>query len=385
MRDKKLTASQQAQLHISDTKQGEKAVLLVSVGDWTVNQLDQAVECLQSFIKLNSGIIIQWDLSAIKNIDSAGMVLFINSYDQLISKGCEIKLIGESTEHKRLYQLVRRFINDKVTAVTIDKTSFVNKVGERSVFFVLNWLSFITFLGESFVSFWHVLKQPTEIRFGSIVKNIEDAGVRAIPIIVLTSFLIGVVIAYQGAVQLEKFGANIFIVDMIALSITRELAPLITAIVVAGRTGSSYTAMLGVMKITEEVNAMRAMGFMPQIFLVQPRIIALILCLPLLIFLADIVGIAGGMLISNIHLGISYEVFIGRLRDVLDVDQVLIGLIKGPVFAWLIATLSCFYGLQVSNNSESIGRYTTISVVNTIFFVIASDALFSIVLTELGI
>ena len=154
---------------------------------------------------------------------------------------------------------------------------------------------------------------------------------------------------------------------------------------VAGRTGSSYTAQLGTMKITEEINAMRIMGFEPHRFLVLPRIIALMIALPLMIFFADIIGIAGGMIVSNIHLNISYAEFINRLQNVLDIKHVWIGLVKGPFFAWLIAMIGCFRGFQVSSNTESIGRYTTISVVNAIFFVIACDALFSVVLTELGI
>jgi len=193
------------------------------------------------------------------------------------------------------------------------------------------------------------------------------------------------VIAYQSAVQLEKFGANIFIVDMIGISVTRELAPLITAIVVAGRSGSSYTAQIGVMKLTEEIDAMKTMGFDPFRFLVLPRIFALMIALPLLIFFADIVGILGGMIISKIQLNISYSEFISHLRSALDVKHYWVGLIKGPFFAWLIASVGCFRGFQVSRDTESIGYYTTVSVVNAIFLVIACDALFSIILTELKI
>jgi phospholipid/cholesterol/gamma-HCH transport system permease protein len=203
--------------------------------------------------------------------------------------------------------------------------------------------------------------------------------------VALTSFLIGVVVAYQSAVQLEKFGANIFIVDMIAISVTRELAPLITAIVVAGRSGSSYTAQIGVMKITEEIDAMKTMSFDPFRFLVLPRMIALMIAMPLMIFFADIVGIFGGMFIAEIKLNLSYAEFINRLQNVLDVKHLWVGIIKAPFFAFLIAAVGCFRGIQVSYSTESIGRYTTISVVNAIFLVIACDAIFSVFLTELGI
>jgi phospholipid/cholesterol/gamma-HCH transport system permease protein len=246
-------------------------------------------------------------------------------------------------------------------------------------------MEFLSFLGESFMILLSSLVHPLSIRYRAILKNIQDAGVRALPIISLTSFLIGVVIAYQGAVQLAKFGGNIFIVDMIGISVTRELAPLITAIVVAGRTGSSYTAQIGVMKITEEIDAMRVMGFDPHRFLVQPRIMALMIALPLMIFFADIVGILGGMFVAHVHLDLSWTEFLHRLQNVLAVKHVWIGICKGPFFAWLIAVVGCFRGFQVSRNTESIGHYTTVSVVNAIFLVIACDALFSVLLTELGI
>ena len=160
---------------------------------------------------------------------------------------------------------------------------------------------------------------------------------------------------------------------------------MITAIVVAGRSGSSYTAQIGVMKITEEIDAMKTMNFDPFRFLVLPRMIALMIALPLLIFFADIVGISGGMLIANIHMNLSYIEFINRLQTVLETKHVWIGIIKGPFFAWLIAAVGCFRGFQVSHTTESIGRFTTISVVNAIFLVILCDAFFSVLLTELGI
>jgi len=186
-------------------------------------------------------------------------------------------------------------------------------------------------------------------------------------------------------VQLEKYGANIFIVDMIGISIPRELAPLITAIIVAGRTGSSYTAQIGVMKITEEIDAMKTMGFEIYRFIVLPRIFALIVALPLLIFFADIIGIYAGMIIAKSQLGINPTQFMERLQSAVDVRHYLVGLVKAPFFAFIIAAIGCFRGFEVAGNTESIGRYTTMSVVNAIFLVVAVDALFSVIFTELGI
>jgi len=373
---------------IQRLKSTDGVIMLKSFGDWTTDALRDAAEILEQFSRTSRNVSIQWDLSHVERVDSAGIMLFILCYDLLKSNNCSIEVIGAKSEHEKMYRLLRKYAPGDSGVGPAFSSRFLkplSDIGKGSVAFMLNMTAFFAFIGENFVNLLYSLLHPRSIRFGAIVKNIEEAGVRAIPIVALTSFLIGVVIAYQGAVQLEKFGANIFIVDMIGLSITRELSPLITAIVVAGRTGSSYTAQLGVMKITEEIDAMRTMGFDPHRFLVLPRIMALMIALPLMIFFADIIGIAAGMFISHVHLHLSYTEFLHRLQNVLGVKHVWIGICKGPVFAWLIAAVGCFHGFQVSKSTESIGRYTTISVVNAIFLVIACDALFSVIFTELGI
>jgi phospholipid/cholesterol/gamma-HCH transport system permease protein len=232
---------------------------------------------------------------------------------------------------------------------------------------------------------FHTFVNPKDIRFKETVYHIHQSGFNALVIIGMTSFLVGMVISYQGSVQLAKFGADIFIVDTVAISITRELGPMITAIVIAGRSGSAYTAEIGAMKITEEIAAMRTMGFDPYTFLVLPRVFALMVALPLLIFFADIIGILGGMVASKMQLGISMTQFADRVYEVLEVKHYLLGMMKGPVFAFLIASVGCFRGFQVSYNTESVGLHTTKSVVNGIFLVIAFDALFSVIFTELGL
>ena len=381
-----LTQSQMARIQWLNKTDG--VIKLKSSGDWTINTLRDVARILERYSMENRNDSILWDVSDVGRVDSAGMMLFIHYYDLLRSNSSAIKVIGIKSDHERMYRLLRKYaVDNSGVESTFSSRYFtlLNDIGKSSVTFVQDITAFLTFVGENFVNLLYSLGYPRSIRFGAIVKNIEEAGVRAIPIVALTSFLIGVVIAYQGAVQLEKFGANIFIVDMIGISVTRELAPLITAIVVAGRTGSSYTAQLGVMKLTEEIDAMRTMGFDPHRFLVLPRIIALMIALPLMIFLADIIGIVAGMIISHLHLHLSYAEFLHRLQTALEVKHVWIGICKGPFFAWLIAAVGCFHGFQVSKSTESIGRYTTISVVNAIFLVIACDAVFSVLLTELGI
>jgi phospholipid/cholesterol/gamma-HCH transport system permease protein len=375
--------------NIEVVQNSDGTVTLTSVGDWTKDSIHSDIRLLDNIVAELHNTKVLWDMSAVSEVDSAGMMLFIHYHDQLLTNNCVVSLIGITDKHKRLNTILRCHnaakITEKNTLQTQYFVSLFQLAGKATVGFIAEIILFFSFLGESTLVFLRSLIHPSSIRYGAIVNNIGKAGVQALPIIALTSFLIGVVITYQGAVQLEKFGANIFIVEMISISVTRELAPLITAIVVAGRTGSSYTAQLGVMKITEEIDAMRTMGFDPHHFLVIPRVLALMIALPLLVFFADIIGIAAGMLISKLHLQLSFSEFIHRLQNVLEVKHVWIGLIKAPFFACLIATVSCFRGFQVEQNTESIGRYTTTSVVNSIFLVIACDALFSVVLTELGI
>jgi phospholipid/cholesterol/gamma-HCH transport system permease protein len=328
--------------------------------------------------------LVDWNLQDIYEFDSAGMLIIIKYFDKCKALGCQVSIQRLSKDQQMMYDLLRKNII-QTPSTPVKTSNFFARIGQKNIHFLKDFIAFLAFLGESTMALMHYLLHPSSIRFKSIIKHIDDSAVRALGIIAMTSFLIGVVIAYQSAVQLEKFGANIFIVDMIAISITRELAPLITAIVVAGRSGSSYTAQIGVMKLTEEIDAMKTMGFDPFRFLVLPRMIALMISLPLLIFFADIIGILGGMIVAKIQLGISYSEFINHLQSALGVEHYWVGIIKGVFFAWLIAAVGCFRGFQVSRDTESVGHYTTISVVNAIFLVIACDAIFSIILTELDI
>jgi len=325
------------------------------------------------------------DLSELEDLDTASAIM-IYELMMTLKKDKIVEFLKASKEEENFIDFIYASIaKEKGTAIVIKPLNFLERTGKYFIGFFIDFWLFMIFIGESTLSFFTYLLHPGKIRFRSIVKGIENAGVNALPIIALTSFLVGVVVAFQSAVQLQKFGANIFIVDMIGISVTRELAPLITAIVVAGRSGSSYTAQIGAMKITRELDAMQTMGFNLFEFIVLPRVIALMIAMPLMIFFADMVGILGGMVVANYQIDISYSEFLKRLQNVLELKHFYIGLAKGPVFALLIASIGCFRGFQVKQNSESIGKYTTISVVNAIFLVIACDALFSVIFTKLGV
>ncbi|NPA73454.1 MAG: MlaE family lipid ABC transporter permease subunit [Epsilonproteobacteria bacterium] len=369
------------------TVEKDKKIIVNCYGRWDINtaeKLQKEVDTVLSKIQAFDDIVL--NLEGVDSIDTSGAVLFSELLKRLGKSNVSIEY--KDDKQKELIELVFRTDADITVKNAKSKTrelNLVQKIGKYFLSFFSDFLLFVDFIGECSLAFAAYLLHPSKIRWKAIVKGIENAGVSAIPIVALTSFLVGVVIAYQSAVQLQKFGANIFIVDMIGISVTRELAPLITAIVVAGRSGSSYTAQIGAQKITRELDAMKTMGFNLFEFLVLPRIIALVIALPLLIFFADLVGIFGGMVVAKYQVEISYVEFLKRLQSVLPLRHLWIGLAKGPFFAVLIASIGCFRGFQVSSNTESIGKYTTISVVNSIFLVIACDALFSIIFTSLGI
>ncbi|MDD2828878.1 MAG: MlaE family lipid ABC transporter permease subunit [Sulfuricurvum sp.] len=353
-------------------------IRIVCSGEWQLHTLRPLAEILENFTPT---LPLHWDITAITTIDSAGIALLQLYYREFEALGFPSKLIGANDEQLRLYHLL--YPHPHADEIPPIRPTFLFRLGVESIKSLRETLNFFSFLGEAFMVLLHSLRKPWLIRYRSISSHIITSGADALPIIALSAFLIGVVIAYQSVEQLQKFGADILIVDMIGISLTRELAPLITAIVIAGRSGSAFTAQIGAMKMTQEIDAMKTMGFHPYLFLVWPRVIALMIIMPLLIFFADLVGIFGGMVVANAQAHLSYSEFIHRLQGSLPMKHFVIGIVKGPFFAMLIALVGTYRGFQVSSNTESIGQYTTKSVVNSIFLVIACDAIFSILLTEL--
>jgi phospholipid/cholesterol/gamma-HCH transport system permease protein len=259
------------------------------------------------------------------------------------------------------------------------------RIGQWAWDAALGMYGLLSVLGESATAFGRWIMQPQRIRWRPILYNLQKSGFEALPITGTLTFLLGIVIAYQGAEQLQRVGANIYIADLVGLSMVRELAPLITAIIVAGRSGSAYTAQIGTMKVTEEVDALRTIGVGHLDLLVLPKVLALALALPLLTVYTDVTGILGGMLMARAHLGVSFGTFIDRLDEAISLTSFLIGVGKAPVFAVIIAVVGCHQGFRVTGSAESVGQQTTGSVVQSIFLVILTDALFSIAFSYLDI
>jgi len=241
------------------------------------------------------------------------------------------------------------------------------------------------FVGECALAFAGSVAHPKRIRWRTILYHIRSAGFDALPIVGLLSFLLGVVVAYQGAGQLRQYGANIFVVDLVGLSMLREFAPLITAIIVAGRSGSAYAAQIGSMAVSEEIDAMRTLGIAPLEQLVLPKIVALLVALPLLTVFADGLGVFGGMIMARTQLDVGFPEFLDRFVKAVDVTAYLVGIGKAPVFAVIIALVGCFQGFRAQGGADGVGRQTTRSVVQAIFLVIVADALFSIAFSILDL
>ncbi|MDP2005205.1 MAG: ABC transporter permease [Rubrivivax sp.] len=256
-------------------------------------------------------------------------------------------------------------------------------LGRRSAAVAEESAALLSFVGETALSFGRGLLQPSRLRWRPVLHNVRTAGVDALPIVGLLSFLLGIVVAYQGADQLRRYGANIFVADLVGVSMLREFAPLITAIIVAGRSGSAYAAQIGTMAVTEEIDALRTLGIAPLELLVLPKVIALVIALPLLTVFADVTGVLGGMLMAQQQLGVSAVEFIERFEKAVSLSSYLVGLAKAPVFAGIIALVGCFQGLRTRGGADSVGLHTTRSVVQAIFLVIVADAAFSVVFSVL--
>jgi len=246
-------------------------------------------------------------------------------------------------------------------------------------------VALLSFIGECAAAFAGWLAHPARIRWRPILFNIRSAGFDALPIVGLLAFLLGIVVAYQGADQLRQYGANIFVADLVGLSMLREFAPLITAIIIAGRSGSAYAAQIGAMSVSEEIDAMRTLGIAPLEMLVLPKIIALLIVLPLLTVFADVLGVFGGMIMARAQLDVGFPEFLDRFTKAVSVTAYLIGICKAPVFAGIIAVVGCFQGFRAKGGADSVGRQTTRSVVQAIFLVIVADALFSIAFSALDL
>jgi len=357
---------------------------ILAGGNWTIPHVPQ-LDKLVASLELNHSDTIEIDFSQIKRMDTAGACVT----RQLLS------LMDSSTQdnflsNKRVDSILTTLERYKTSPPAARlKTNFVfrkiESIGKATVDAIDLAACFMGFIGKITSLLVVILFRPACFRLGQTTTQIELSGLNAIPIVILISFLIGIVVAYQGALQLGKLGADVYTVDLLAVTLLRELGILLTAIVIAGRSGSTFAAEIGSMKINQELDAMKSIGMDPMEILVIPRVVGLIIALPILTLLADVFGIIGGGVMIWVSLDMSPTLFVYKLANAVSPWTFWVGMIKAPLFALLIAVIGCYEGMQVSGSAESLGNHTTRAVVESIFLIIVFDALFSIFFGLIGI
>lgn len=321
-----------------------------------------------------------WDLSGIATLDSAGAYLLWSAWGHRLPADLQLK-----PEHQSAF---RRWQQRPLPPVptgerahpplTVRAVRGIEQLGDHL-------LDLLRLLGQLVLNLGHLARYPRDTPWKEISATIHETGGRALGITALVGFLIGVVVSYLSSLQLQTLGAQIYIINILGLSIIRELGPLLAAILVAGRSGSAMTARIGVMRVTQELDAIAAMGISPSLRLILPKILALIVALPLLVVWTDVIALIGGAVSANMELGIGYHQFFSKLPSAVPVSNLLIGLLKGVVFGLFIALVACHFGLRIQPNTESLGDETTNSVVVAITLVILIDAVFAILFRGVGI
>jgi phospholipid/cholesterol/gamma-HCH transport system permease protein len=358
---------------------GQTLVVNLS-GDWIFDNA-AAVEASLQQLDVPAGVQVEFRCAELDHIDLTGAWLLYSKSLELQEDGYRTKFTGFKDVHmKFLSHVIERPVGDQASVRQKPGVfaSVMEYTGRGAVEFVHE-------LGEMTMMTIDGIRRPSALAYRETVNQLMDVGLKAIPIIVVMSFLIGIVLAYQAQGQLARLGAGAYTIDLVAISILREMGVLLTAIMVAGRSGSAFAAALGSMKLNEETDAMQVMGLSVNGTLILPRILGLVIAVPILTALSDLSGIGGAWAVGVLLLDISTLEFSTRLVDAVDLSTVMVGISKAPAFAVLIGAVSCLRGLQVSASAEELGQLTTRAVVESIFLVIIADAIFSIIYTELGI
>lgn len=340
----------------------------------TIGAIDQDLRALE-------GPIARIELSAVSEIDTVGAWMACS-----LAAGHGAEITGADDRAKRLIGALEHLHSEQeIAAPRAPVWERVPVAMAEKVFHARHGIyGVVGFLGALLIAVASLMRHPRRFRILALVRQLELVGVTALPIIGLMSFLIGIVIAQQGAVQLQQFGAETLTVNLVGRITLRELGVLMTAIMVAGRSGSAFAAQIGTMRLTEEVDAMQTIGISPMEALVVPRILAAVLMMPLLGFYSAGVAIVGGAFVGQFMLGIPFWTFLSRIQEVVPIHDLWVGLVKAPVFGLIVALAGCYHGMQVKGNSEEVGLRTTMAVVTGIFAVIVIDAFFAVFFTEVG-
>ncbi|QJE73155.1 MlaE family lipid ABC transporter permease subunit [Aerophototrophica crusticola] len=361
--------------------------VLAAAGRWDLAAVAMLEPRLRTADPGRSGANVCLDLSDLSALDTAGSLLIDRLIRRLRDQGHNVAVVGARPDLCHLLKEVQRAARLDCAQPPPHKPALdlVQRTGKATIGALQSGAELLSFLGLVTVTLLRLLRRPGRIRLTSFAFHLEQVGLNALPIVGLLSFLIGVVLAYQGADQLRRFGAEIYVVNLLGIGVLREIGILMTSIIVAGRSGSAFTAQIGTMKVNQEVDAMRVLGLDPVEMLVLPRMLALMVALPLLGFYAGIVALFGGAVMAYFYLDITFGQFLRQMQLAVPVEHLFVGLSKAPVFAMVISLVGCYEGLRVSGSAESVGLLTTRSVVVSIFLVIVIDAFFSVLFSYLGV
>ncbi|HTQ81949.1 MAG TPA: MlaE family lipid ABC transporter permease subunit [Pseudolabrys sp.] len=371
---------------LEGTTDGER-LRLAAGGPWTATGARQ-LEALIDAQTRQRGTFrrVDIDMSRVERLDTYGALLLERLERDFASRGCATNLLGLKDDHRTLLDKLHALPPEEAPAHLGGGGPLyaIASIGESVVYVWQGFADIINMLGAVVVALLRVVARPVRFRFTAMVHHVDNVGWRAVPIVLLITFLIGCIIAQQGIFHFRKFGADIYVVDMLGILVLRELGVLIVCIMVAGRSGSAYTAELGSMKMREEIDALRIMGFDPVEVLILPRILALIIAVPLLTFLGSMAALYGGGLVCWLYGGIDPEIYLQRLKEAISMDTFKVGMIKAPFMALVIGAVACVEGMAVKGSAESLGMQTTVSVVESIFLVIVLDGLFAIFFASIG-
>lgn len=352
-------------------------------GDWTIHQQlqtsDQIIQAYQrtAFHKVTGAGVEQWDsalislLLRLKQLSAQqGKMLSLDSFPEGVSQLVELA----STVPER------QGANKQET-----KTSILSNIGDKAITDYREALNFFFFLGESVKSLWRLVRGKARFRARDLREILSDTGPEALPIVTLISVLVGIILAFVGAVQLRQFGAEIYVADLVGIAMVREMGCMMTGIIMAGRTGAAFAARIGTMQVNEEIDAYKTLGISPMDFLVLPRILALVIMMPLLCLYADVIGILGGAVISIGAMGLSFTEYWNQTMNAVDLTDISLGLIKAFIFGIVIAITGCMNGIMSGRSASAVGDAATSAVVAGVVFIIVIDGLFAIVTSLLGI
>jgi phospholipid/cholesterol/gamma-HCH transport system permease protein len=367
------------------TAQGGRLTLAGS-GAWIAVNAHQLELLIDGEIKQHGDVKqVDIDMKGVERLDSFGAWLLERLLRAFSARGCEAKVTGLKDDYRALVDEIHNVKPEADAGNGGGSLSYaVASIGENVTSVGHSLTAIANMLGALIVAALRVAREPRQFRLTSMIHQLDNVAWRAVPIVLLITFLIGCIIAQQGIFHFRKFGADVFVVDMVGILVLRELGVLIVCIMVAGRSGSAYTAELGSMKMREEIDALQTMGFDPIEVLVLPRIIALVIGVPLLTFLGSMSALYGGGLVSWLYGGIDPDIFLSRLKEAIALNTFEVGMIKAPFMALVIGLVSCVEGMAVKGSAESLGRQTTASVVESIFLVIVLDGLFAIFFASIG-